>query len=146
MLPFIYYLYISNKNHIAMKNNILLMILAALGFAGCGATSCQVDMYGVPRSYDGQLKGKVTDKSGNPIKGIEVTSMGKKATTATDGSYDIKGETYGDAVPIRFLDIDGPENGGEFAERVVKIELTADDWVGSSFIKTDADVTLEEKE
>ena len=60
-----------------MKEKLLLAAAALLGFAtACNNEEDQpkvVSMYGVPyNNY--KIKGKVTDKAGRPIKGIEVRS------------------------------------------------------------------------
>lgn len=81
-----------------MKEKLLLAAAALLGFAtACNNEEDQpkvVSMYGVPyNNY--KIKGKVTDKAGRPIKGIEVRSNAylptPEATTAADGTYDLSG-------------------------------------------------------
>ena len=82
-----------------MKEKLLLAAAALLGFAtACNNEEDQpkvVSMYGVPyNNY--KIKGKVTDKAGRPIKGIEVRSNAylptPEATTAADGTYDLSGK------------------------------------------------------
>ena len=68
-------------------------------------------MYGVPyNNY--KIKGKVTDKAGRPIKGIEVRSNAylptPEATTAADGTYDLSGKGVGNTARVTFTDTDGP--------------------------------------
>lgn len=85
-----------------MKEKLLLAAAALLGFAtACNNEEDQpkvVSMYGVPyNNY--KIKGKVTDKAGRPIKGIEVRSNAylptPEATTAADGTYDLSGKGVG---------------------------------------------------
>lgn len=52
-----------------------------------------------------------------------------------------------------FTDIDGPENGGEFVEKILPVRFTeadrtkaGDGWYSGSFARSDEDVTLERKE
>ena len=84
-----------------MKEKLLLAAAALLGFAtACNNEEDQpkvVSMYGVPyNNY--KIKGKVTDKAGRPIKGIEVRSNAylptPEATTAADGTYDLSPDQH----------------------------------------------------
>ena len=88
-----------------MKEKLLLAAAALLGFAtACNNEEDQpkvVSMYGVPyNNY--KIKGKVTDKAGRPIKGIEVRSNAylptPEATTAADGTYDLSGKGVGNRI------------------------------------------------
>lgn len=70
-----------------MKEKLLLAAAALLGFAtACNNEEDQpkvVSMYGVPyNNY--KIKGKVTDKAGRPIKGIEVREQRLPADTGGD--------------------------------------------------------------
>ena len=114
-----------------MKEKLLLAAAALLGFAtACNNEEDQpkvVSMYGVPyNNY--KIKGKVTDKAGRPIKGIEVRSNAylptPEATTAADGTYDLSGKGVGNTARVTFTDTDGPANGGDFAAKTVDIEFT----------------------
>ena len=97
-----------------MKEKLLLAAAALLGFAtACNNEEDQpkvVSMYGVPyNNY--KIKGKVTDKAGRPIKGIEVRSNAylptPEATTAADGTYDLSGKGVGNTARVTFTDTDG---------------------------------------
>ena len=141
-----------------MKEKLLLAAAALLGFAtACNNEEDQpkvVSMYGVPyNNY--KIKGKVTDKAGRPIKGIEVRSNAylptPEATTAADGTYDLSGKGVGNTARVTFTDTDGPANGGEFEAQTLEITFTeadrvseAEGWCGGSFARTGVDVTLEE--
>ena len=114
-----------------MKEKLLLAAAALLGFAtACNNEEDQpkvVSMYGVPyNNY--KIKGKVTDKAGRPIKGIEVRSNAylptPEATTAADGTYDLSGKGDGNTARVTLTDTDGPANGGDFAAKTVDIEFT----------------------
>ena len=103
-----------------MKEKLLLAAAALLGFAtACNNEEDQpkvVSMYGVPyNNY--KIKGKVTDKAGRPIKGIEVRSNAylptPEATTAADGTYDLSGKGVGNTARVTLTDTDGPANGGD---------------------------------
>ena len=92
-----------------MKEKLLLAAAALLGFAtACNNEEDQpktVCMYGIPyNNY--KIKGKVTDKAGRPIKGIEVRSNAylptPEATTAADGTYDLSGKGAGNTARVTF--------------------------------------------
>lgn len=139
-----------------MKEKLLLAAAALLGFAtACDSNKRQTDMYGTPyNNY--KIKGKVTDKAGQPIKGIEIRSNAAlptpEATTRADGTYDLAGQGIGNMARVTFTDTDGPANGGDFAEKTVDIEFTEAErtaqgkgWDQGSFAKSGVDETLEEK-
>ncbi|WP_337757111.1 radical SAM-associated putative lipoprotein [Alistipes sp.] len=140
-----------------MKEKLLLAAAALLGFAtACNNEEDQpkvVSMYGTPYS-NYKIKGKVTDKAGQPIKDIEVDSYDvRPVTTGSDGSYELSGQNFGGDLEITFTDIDGPANGGDFAAKTVTVEFTEADrtakgkgWDRGSFAKSGVDITLEEKE
>ena len=134
-----------------MKEKLLLAAAALLGFAtACNNEEDQpkvVSMYGVPyNNY--KIKGKVTDKAGRPIKGIEVRSNAylptPEATTAADGTYDLSGKGVGNTARVTLTDTDGPANGGDFAAKTVDIEFTEaertakgdGDWDQGAFAKS----------
>ena len=147
-----------------LRKRLSYLLLSLLGFA----SACDrepAEMYGVPRA-DTRTQGRVTDKSGNPIPGIQVRSNGapsKAVRTMADGSYDIADESASRTAWLTFTDTDGPENGGQFAEKSVSgtpicgaasVEVTfteadrtakGDGWYEGGFARTGVDVTLEEK-
>ena len=90
----------------------------------------------------------MTDKEGNPIKGIEVNDKANKITSTTggDGSYELSGEEWSRNVTLTFTDIDGPENGGEFVEKTVDIKLTGSVDTDGTFSRTGVDAVLDKKE
>lgn len=132
-----------------MKEKLLLAAASLLGFATACENKRTVDMYGVPPPHVGyKVKGKVTDKAGNPIPGIEVNDKANKITSATggDGSYELSGAVWDRVMTLTFTDIDGPENGGEFVEKTVDIKLTGSVDTDGTFSRTGVDAALDKKE
>ena len=103
----------------------------------------------------------VTDSNGNPIKGIVVSSTGVtdsatgkglEAVTAEDGSFATNQvHEFGIFGKLLFADVDGAENGGEFATKTVdlnalpKSQVTeGDSWYSGEYEVT-ADVELRKK-
>lgn len=105
-----------------MKGKLLLMAASLLGFGtACESEDSSLTMYGTP--YNRFLvKGTVSDPAGNPIPGIQVQSSQDPTAveTGSDGSFEISGRGLFNEAKIRFTDIDGPENGGEFSMRSSK--------------------------
>jgi len=147
-----------NKPLIKFWDKIILLLL---GLSSVAYTSCD---YGVPASKYGmphgkyELKGTVTDKeTSKPIPNIQVVRQyGDTIYTDVDGKYAypnpssnfyIDSEFY-----IKFEDIDGEENGGEFETKEMDIKFTeADrvekgdgDWYKGKFAKT-VNIELEHK-
>jgi putative lipoprotein (rSAM/lipoprotein system) len=141
---------------------IITKSLSIIGFTipmfGCDAPV----MYGTP-SADYEIKGKVLDADGDPIKGIKVEVQTYVAGpepipiirkfSLDDGTYDASVQTF----PVSKLrlvaqDVDGAENGGEFVERTIeldfsKVEATGDKgaWYSGKF-SIEQNIVLEEKE
>lgn len=114
-----------------MKRTFRKICRWALGLMGIScAASCdeinnQMAEYGCPYAQF-EIKGKVTDPEGNPIKGIEVSSdfIGESTYTKEDGTYLYKGGFFpGDTMPLSMKDVDGEENGGKFKEFSKEIRL-----------------------
>ena len=88
-----------------LRKRLSYLLLSLLGFA----SACDrepAEMYGVPRA-DTRTQGRVTDKSGNPIPGIQVRSNGapsKAVRTMADGSYDIADESASRTAWLTFTD------------------------------------------
>lgn len=113
-----------------MKSKLFLSALSLLGFSGCsdrgfgGGIFNEPDMYGTPL-VDYRFMGEVTDAEGNPIKGIEVKISSNDDTVATDdkGAFDSKFRAYADGFhSVTLTDVDGTENGGEFAKKQVDVK------------------------
>ena len=130
-------------------------ILGLLGFASCGKNLVDtLVMYGQPYA-DFKALGTVSDEHGTPIKGIRVSvrlkyspwSQDMETTLYTDdkGDYQFITEVFDvPPVTITFDDVDGEENGGEFASAeasptVVRIKDGDKMWYEGSFeIRADA--------
>ena len=141
-----------------IKKRLSFLLLTLLGFS----TACEKQkngepppvMYGTPH-VDIWVGGKVTDKTGTPIPGIEVLQQNSpyKALTGDDGSYELPGQLFSieTTADILFTDTDGPSNGGEFAAPSGPVEFNeadrvseAEGWCWGSFARTGVNVTLEE--
>lgn len=106
-----------------MKSKFILSLLSILGFTGCEIISS--DMYGTPLA-DYIYTGNVTDAEGNPIQGIQV-KVTSDAIVSTDENGAFSATLEGYSYPtssITFSDIDGEENGGEFASKEVNLDYT----------------------
>ena len=131
-------------------SKIISGLLTLLGFSvatvGCGA------MYGSPHA-DFEINGRVVDEAGNPVEDIKVIIQDEEwgdpeyplavGITDADGRYDIDGGWFGDDnLTVAVEDIDGDDNGGEFAaqEKEIKIEkgdyVGGDDWYRGKVTKT----------
>ena len=126
------------KKKIAVRK-LLSGVLVLLGFTACdsddpGNGLCE---YGTP-SADYQVKGKVLDPTGKPIKGVQVVVKDLNAyfvkgekdyVVDYDTVYtDVKGEFESDKAhtfsigsqEVLFHDVDGEENGGGFESATLK--------------------------
>lgn len=146
---------------------LIYFLLSILGF---GAVSCDgsndVCMYGVPTAKY-VVNARVVDPEGNPIKGIEVVvSEGEdfedesarllQTTTNDDGTL-VENTTRGwplTKLYVRFTDVDGEENGGEFEEHIKdayachetnKIEEGDGSWYSGGYEVKVGEITLEPK-
>ena len=138
----------------AMKK-FLYFVIAALGF---GTVSCEesglrggnLDAYGTPH-VDYRIMARVVDEDGTPIKGIEVSTGSSTGDftpvshTDEDGLYSITVQKNPAVQVLKFTDVDGEANGGEFMDKSVNLmkviqENDSDDGVIS------IDVTLKKRE
>ncbi len=151
-----------------MKSKLLKSLLVMLGFTMVGCMG--KEMYGVPAAeygvpnVDFAVKGQVSDGLGNPIEGIQMVlkpyeeTDSENDTVYTDaaGEYEFRqrnrGGTFGDfSVQVIAEDIDGVENGGDFAEKTQKVKFTKSDFPGSGgnwyqgAAEKTVDVELQEK-
>lgn len=107
-------------------NVVLTALLSVLGFSSC--SSEPMDMYGTP-STTYQILGNVTDEEGNLISGILVSAeefadrhwynLASKKTN--HGEYYLNFESYG-GTKLIIQDVDGEDNGGEFASDTIDID------------------------
>jgi len=142
-----------------MKKPVLTIfrwLLALMGFgtiAGCGEIiNDQPCEYGMPL-MDYVVSGKVTDKAGKPIKGIEVGDNhygSPKDTTGADGLFSISSSEFPcDSLTLIAKDIDGTENGS-YADKSQSVALTKikkgdGKWYEGSFEAKDVIIKMTEK-
>lgn len=136
-----------------MKERLLKLLLVMLGFgtAACTETEDLPELpveYGCPMSRF-SIKAKVTDTSDRPVDGIRVeavrySSSGNadvsfdpnEAYSDTDGALVLNAEAFGNDTPpltvtVKVEDVDGLENGGQFAGKEVEVNVTENDMVDS---------------
>ena len=169
-----------NKKKKWKVESLLSGALALLGFTGCNSNSEAPCLYGTP-SVNYQVLGTVTDEQGKPLKDIQVVVADPYTTYYYDdngkpylnGRDSISGDVYPDTVytdkdgkfeshkvksfsseklVVKFQDIDGEANGGEFQE----IHLSQDEFKKKRLKKGDSwysgeyeytkDVQMEQKE
>ena len=151
-------------------------LLAVLGFASCENAIDVIDdggglcMYGQPHA-DFKAVGTVKDKSGKPIEGIRVAVQQHRhyensesviydqndwydndtLFTDVNGQYELVRSVFDapNRVTVVFEDIDGEENGGEFAKaeanpKVVQTKKGDNSWYNGAF-EAKADVKMNKK-
>ena len=146
------------RKALSLWSKVLAALLALFGITSC---EDQFAMYGCPTASF-YVKGTVTDTANNPIPDIRVTVETWKGkhklytdTLFTDsiGAIDERNHQHitfpPDSVSIKFDDIDGEENGGEFqsevlSPEVIKISEAKGQWDGGS-AKVEFDVKLKKK-
>lgn len=95
------------------------------------------------------IKARVTDTSDRPIEGIKVEAVRysssknadvsfdpNEAYSDTDGALVLNAEAFGNDTPpltvtVKVEDVDGLENGGQFAGKEVEVNVTENDMVDS---------------
>ncbi len=135
---------------------IITKSLSILGFTipmfGCDAP----EMYGTPWA-DYEVKGKVLDADGDPIKGIKVSLIedqynSQSTQSLENGTFKVSlGTIPFDKLKLTAQDIDGAENGGEFEEKTVELDFSKIKYTGESDgwyhgkKSLEQDIVLEEK-
>lgn len=135
---------------------IITKSLSVLGFTipmfGCDAP----EMYGTPWA-DYEVKGKVLDADGDPIKGIKVSLIedqynSQSTQSLENGTFKVSlGTIPFDKLKLTAQDIDGAENGGEFEEKTVELDFSKIKYTGESDgwyhgkKSLEQDIVLEEK-
>ncbi len=135
---------------------IITKSLPILGFTipmfGCDAP----EMYGTPWA-DYEVKGKVLDADGDPIKGIKVSLIedqynSQSTQSLENGTFKVcLGTIPFDKLKLTAQDIDGAENGGEFEEKTVELDFSKIKYMGESDgwyhgkKSLEQDIVLEEK-
>lgn len=139
-----------------MKTRLILLLLGLFGLStACEETTVE---YGTPLA-DFQVKGRVTDAQGNPIRGIEVLfgtgSSKDRQLTDDDGTYTClvrNAWMFSRPCPLLIRDTDGAENGGHFNDKDYELLFSSSDKIASGsgwnhgvFQKTvDASLSLKE--
>ena len=138
------------KQVIEFWDKIIGVLLGGIGIIGV-FNSC-LKMYGPPDvEYANlyELNGIVIDKeTSNPIPNIQIIRNNWDTLyTDTDGKYTVKQFAYGYGMrySLKFEDIDGEENGGDFETQEVEVKFTQADQVEKGkFVKTQ-NIALEKK-
>ena len=141
-----------------------LPLLGVSGVISCDNVIIGPDMYGCPPVEYGvpimefRMKGKVVDsKTEQPIKGIAVTRINEVTPyqsadtvwTSDDGEFICQGEDFpNDSMILKFTDVDGVDNMGEFQQQEVKVMLTRmegseDGWFEGIYTSDDVLVKLD---
>lgn len=138
------------------------LIIFLLGLLGFTAVSCDspdnLNAYGTPHVLF-SLKARVVDEQGNPIKGIEVDAnehywFDNNCYSDENGYFDVSGNLPpGDQYKVRFIDVDGAENGGEFetleldiTDNVKKVAEGSNGWREGEYMAELGEVTLKLKQ
>ncbi|MBC8603356.1 radical SAM-associated putative lipoprotein [Parabacteroides acidifaciens] len=117
-------------------NWLLGGILALLGFSACNRI--EYDMYGCPHS-NYTIKGQVTNETNIPIPGIRICSPYGEDIPYADTlytnnkgefSYTFDGFSRRNEIPLLLTDIDGEENGGNFAPDSVSVSFKGAELTG----------------
>jgi putative lipoprotein (rSAM/lipoprotein system) len=139
------------------------MLLALLGLGGCQDLQEEEEMrlmYGTPAVHY-SVKGKVTDDTGKPVKGIEVSLSGNYVDNGQVFSRPFSGDvkSYSDdsgafldnhsaifsfqSLTIHFKDVDGDANGGTFADDSTTVDVVIKDVTnGGAWFRGQADVEI----
>lgn len=136
-----------------MKNRLIGVILALLGFSGCKDHQSDAAMYGIPppSSVDVTITGEVLNILSKPVPGIFVTetenSGGAPLITEFDGSFSFQSTLETDRIPftktLLFEDADGSLNG-TLEDKEVTFTFAEENRVGEgeAFELTDVKVVL----
>ena len=82
--------------------------------------------YGVPMA-EYRIDGRVEDNLGQPLTGIEVDFQNQLEYSDASGNWAITTHAFYPCDPecrVIFRDIDGVDNGGEFTEQTINLNLT----------------------
>ena len=145
-----------------MKELLVRFSRFFLPLLGAGAVfSCIKVMYGCPHA-DFEAKGAVTDENGNGIKGIRVivceepfdtdrNFYADTLWTGDNGEYGMTSEFISprNEVFMKFEDIDGLDNGGEYETveqpvQLVQVKEGDGSWYEGAY-KAEANVTMTRK-
>lgn len=109
------------------------IVMIAMGFVACSEDESDdiPVMYGTPTS-DYKISGTVQTEKGKPIEGINVIFQGRNGgkpkdvliiETDEDGKFSTEyiNSFDTDIYYLKFVDVDGAENGGEFEEKTISV-------------------------
>ena len=106
-------------------------VTTVVGCGGGGGTQDnQLVAYGAPSVA---ISGKITKSDGTPVKGLEVSEQNSSKVTysGADGTYSIS-LSHIESNVIIVSDVDGVDNGGEFATQTIDasdVDKVVDGWV-----------------
>lgn len=128
----------------AMKR-LLVILLGSLILLSCNKEGKQD--WGGMEHFDFRVSGKVTDSNGEPISGIQVSSLGSSVKTSSDGNYLLEGSGGSDPVlTVSFADVDGNQNGGQFTGTSIEVVLDSPEGAHGPYLglfsKSDVNVSL----
>lgn len=116
---------------------VITKSLSILGFTipmfGCDAP----EMYGTPWA-DYEVKGKVLDADGDPIKGIKVSLIedqynSQSTQSLENGTFKVSlGTIPFDKLKLTAQDIDGADNGGEFEDKTLELDFSKVAYTGEN--------------
>ena len=141
------------KQVIKFWDKIIVVLLGIAGVLGsCDKPKPEYGMaipeYGTPYVMY-ELKGIVSDKeTSNPIPNIQIIRNNWDTLyTDTDGKYTVKQFAYGYGMrySLKFEDIDGEENGGDFETQEVEVKFTQADQVEKGKFAKTQNIALEKK-
>jgi putative lipoprotein (rSAM/lipoprotein system) len=126
----------------------IYFLLALLGFGTIACDNGSMDdvvaEYGCPH-INFSLKARVIDEAGKPIEGIEVQTKNNAFYmdnySDAEGNIDLQVSMWPDTnIDLLFTDVDGKENGGEFAtlelniaDKVEQVKEGSGSWYEGSY-------------
>lgn len=139
----------------------IYFLLALLGFGTIACDNGSMDdvvaEYGCPH-INFSLKARVIDEAGKPIEGIEVQTKNNAFYmdnySDAEGNIDLQVSMWPDTnIDLLFTDVDGKENGGEFAtlelniaDKVEQVKEGSGSWYEGSYKADLGDVVMTLKE
>ena len=128
-------------------DKIIVVLLGFLGIFNSCERPCE---YGVPHGQY-EFKGIVTNKeTSDPIQNIQVVTYRDTVYTDNEGKFTFN--VISPPFSLKVEDIDGEENGGDFAMQTIDVKFTKADqvekgdgkWYEGKFVKTQ-NIKLEKK-
>lgn len=106
--------------------------------------------YGTPSAVY-KISGHVKDTQDNPIEGIQISFQHISVLTDNEGEWNIDSTTFpcwDDECELLVEDIDGPDNGGEFQDKTVDLNLQQTEdgsgWNDGTFEEHSIEIVVEE--